>query len=197
MALLGGGPAAFEQPGGKRQPEAACGRAGNDRRLVEAALEIARAVQRHRYHEVGPGRAENAPVAREQHAEQPPAGGLAVELERTHAMVDRVVVAIGRDEQRPGHPARGRVQEGFRRLRRQFAIALRAQVERAARGIEAPGGAAQRAGGWQAQGLDADQVARDCRLERLAQVDSGSGPREHAASLAAPGRRVSLIFLPL
>jgi len=169
VALLGGGTTALEQPAGERQAEAAGRVACDDGGLVEAALEVARAVQRQRDHEVGRGRNERAPLARDQHAEQPPAGGLAVELERAHAMVDRVVVAIGRDEQRPGGGPRSlgrpvaRVPRGLRREGRQLEVADGAQVERAPGRIEPPAGTAQRAGGWQAGALDPDQVAGDCR----------------------------------
>jgi len=197
VALLGSRAAALEQPVGERQSDATRGMAGDDRRLVEPALEIARPVQRHRNHEIGPGCAERTPMTRDQHAEQAPAGRLAVELERTHAVVDRVVVAARGDEQGPGRRARLSAQPGWRGVRRELAVALRTQVEGAARGIETPRGAAQRAGGRQAQAFSADQVAGNCRLERLAKVDSRSRPREHAASLAARSRRVCPDFLPL
>jgi len=197
VALLGGRAATLEQAVGERQPDAARRVAGDDRRLVEAALEVARAVQRHGNHEVGPGRAERMPLARDQHAEQAPAGRLAVELEREHAMIDRVVVAIRRDERGPARRALGLAQRGWRDIRRQSAVTLRAQVEGAAGGIEAPGGTAQRAGGRQTQAFDTVQVAGDCRLERLVEVDSLGDPREHVASLAASRRRVCPDFLPL
>jgi len=99
VTLLGGGPGTLERAGGERHSEAARGMAADHHGLVEAALEPARAMQRHRHDRLGQRRRVGAPLASDQHAEQPAAGRVAVKFERAHAMIDRVVVAIGRDEQ--------------------------------------------------------------------------------------------------
>ena len=69
---------------------------------IEAALEVARAVQRYRYHEIRHGSHEVAPVLREQEAKQAPAGRVSLELEGAHTMVDRPGIKMWSDEQLPG-----------------------------------------------------------------------------------------------
>lgn len=185
MALLGGGAAALERAGGERQPEAACGMAADDGGLVEAALEIAGAVQRHRHHDVGQRHGVRRALAGDQHAEQPAAGGVAVELERAHAMIDRVVVTVGRHHQRPGRRAAGGPALERAAARGQLAVAVDAQVERAAHAIDTPGGATQRAGGGHAEPLETREPTPNCRPAGRDLVDSRQEPREHAASVAA------------
>ena len=197
MALLGGGATTLEGAGGEPQPEATRSVTADDGGLVEAAFEMAGAVQRHRHHDIGQRHGVSRALAGDQHAEQPPAGRVPVELERAHAVIDRVVVAVGRDEQRPGRRAGGGAPLEWAAAGGQFAVAVDTQIERTARAIDAPGGPAQRAGGRHAEPLEAREPTPDCRPASLDLVDSRQEPREHAASVAAGLARVAPSICPL
>lgn len=149
MALLRGGAAAFDGPREERHAERLRRVARDDGRLVEAALDVARPVQGHGQDEFRQRPRHSPPLASDQEPEQPPAGCFTVKLERAHAMINRVSVAIRRDQQ---IPRSGDAREMARRecIGRQITIAAFAQVERATTGIDAARRAAKQARGRQA-----------------------------------------------
>ena len=185
VALLGRGAAALEQAGTERQAECPGRALADDGRLVVAALEIARAMERHRQDDFRQRPRDGAPRLRKQQAEQPPVGRLAMELQCLHAVVDGPVVPQGRDEEVAGrHPQRGRTANG--RGSRQRALAGLAQVDGLALAIAAPRRQAQQAGRRQAEAHGRTTPAHDCRPAQTDVVDNEAQAPEHARIFAAP-----------
>lgn len=144
MALLGGGAPAIEHPRPEWQAEWAGRVPPDDRRLVEAALDVAGLVQGHGQHEIGQGQVVPAPLLRHEQAEQPPEGRFTVELECAYAVVDGGVVKERCHQEVPGPIGQGRRP-------RQFRLTGRAQVERVPGTVQAAPQATEKTGGGQAE----------------------------------------------
>jgi len=186
VALLGRGAAALERAWSTGPRERAGGVLRDDGRLVEPAFGEARAMQRHRQHEIGQRAGLRKPRGREQQPEQPPRRELVLELERAHPGVDRKRVAKGRDDPRPrAHPQ----VDGC--CLRQVALATFAEVERRAavgrgtRRHDPAGATACEASGRKKESAGRAQGARDRRLQVGPAVDRKEGAPEHAASLVS------------